>query len=373
VNPGPGARLVLTILVLLLPACVGGRSRAPSPSSTARSPSPALTVEPIVTVDPGVGRVHSVVTWGHYVGWAAGTDAPPGPGVQPSRVLVHDLDDKTTRVLARTHFPGGTIERIRASKDTVVYVDLAREATAEQPGAPWHLYEVSVSTGRERRLASSATALDEENPPRPSIVWPWVAWLQATDAEGRVAVRSLDLRNGEQRTLVPSSTGVQSSMDDVTASVYYDDDNGTGGRDVFAVPVDGSGPPTRVSASGRAGFPIARNGAVAWQQPPGGDSDSLWHKALPRGPEQQFAATSEGLPAGSNSFPGRGFVVYLGREGLMVGHPSGAVPPVRLDEGGDASIPARWWVEGDRVAWASIRDVGSPEERSTIHLSRVRP
>lgn len=349
---------------LLLPACIGGSSESPRTTTTTARPS--LRVEPIATIDPGRGRVHSVVTWEHYVGWTAGTS---GPDEDPNQVFVHDLATKETRVLARTRFRGGTIPRIRASKDSVVYLDMSRIATDADPRTDWHMYEVSVSTGKERRLASSASDADRQDPPLPSVVWPWVAWFQATESDA--SVQSLDLRNGRHQTLVASTSGEQLSMDDVTATVHYDDDNGAGGRDVFAVPADGSGPPKRITTSGKADFAIARNGGVVWQEPPEADSESLWFKAVDAGQAHRFSTASSDWPdAGSNAFPGRGFVVWLLGPKLLVRDVDARLSAVPLQEK-EVSIPARWWVDGVRVAWATLSDVGTAQERSVIHVAAV--
>ena len=329
---------------------------------------PPLHVESLATIDPGRGRVHSVVTWEHYVGWA---DAAEGPDVDPNRVVVHDLDTKQTRVLARTRFPGGTIPRVRAGRDSLVYVDMSRVASDADPETDWHMYEVSVPTGKARLLASSSSPADRADPPLPSLSWPWVAWFQA-GADGSRSVRSLDLRDGEQRELAASTAGGQLSMDDLTATVYYDDDNGSGGRDVFAVPADGSAQPRRVTTSGRADFPIARNGGLAWQEPPNADSDSLWYKAGADGEPRQISVPSDDRPtAGSNPFPGRGFVVWLLGSRLVVRDSTGALPPVSLQER-DVSIPARRWVEGNRVVWATWTGIGTSNEQSTIYVAEVR-
>ena len=368
----------LTVVVLvasLLPACAGSKEARTTTTVTAPSTVPKrdLRVVRIAEVDPGAGRVASVITWDHFVAWVGASTVSSGIEGEPNQVLVHDLETKTTRVVARTGFPKGTINRVRAHRDTLVYVDQQRVTTDSEPGTSWHMYAFSLTTGELRRLASSRSPADENDPARPSIAWPWVAWLQSTgDEEGHVAVRRIHLETGQEKVLVPSTAAGQFSMDDVTGTVFYDDDNGAGGRDVFRVPADGSMGPTKVTSSGKADFPIARNGGLVWQQPPGSDSDSLWYRPLPEGTETKFALSSAGgIPAGTNSFPGRGFVVWSDGKGLNVAYPMEPPrPAVLVQDRTSLSIGARWWVDGQRLVWATVKGYGD-DERSLIHLASV--
>jgi hypothetical protein len=366
------AVLPLAAVVSLLPACSGGREgRAP----TTTTPRPPIRIEAIASVDASPGIVGSVVTWERYVGWTGAAT----PDDEPNQVLVHDLDTRTTRVIARSRFGAeGTIPRFRASRDTVVYVDLDRMASDVNPRTKWRMYSLSVSTGEERLLGSSTSVAEEEDPSRPSVAWPWVVWFQATgNAHGDVMVRSFDLRDGRYRTLVPATFAGQLSIDDTTGTVYYDTDNGSGGRDVFAVPADGSGAPRRVTTSGLADFPIARNGGLVWQHPPGADSESLWYQPVTGGRPQRFSQRSEQHHAGSNAFPGRGFVVWSGLDGLMAGDFDGGravvVQPRRQGKGNVTGLDTspRWWVEGNRVAWAMRRGF-TRDSQSTVHVAVVR-
>jgi hypothetical protein len=316
-----------------------------------------------------------VVTWEHWVVWVGAAK----PGDDTNQVLVHDLDTKVTRVVARTRFGAeGTIPRVRAGRDTVVYVDLDRIASDDNPRTKWHMYALSLSTGEERLLGSSTNRAEEEDPSRPSVAWPWVVWFQATgDEHGNVSVRSYDLRDGRYRTLVDATFAGQLSIDDTTGLVHYDTDNGSGGRDVYAVPADGSAPPKRMTTSGLADFPIARNGGLVWQQPPNGDSDSLWYKPVRGGKPQQFSKRSKDSDAGNNAFPGRGFVLWSGGSQLTITDPSGGKPSVVLQARGSLrdlvhlDTGARWWVEGDRVAWAMMDGYGR-EAQSTVHVVVIR-
>ncbi len=328
---------------------------------------PSLRVDTVATIDAGGGRAHSLVTWGRYVAWTAGA---AGPDEDPNEILVHDLDSKQTRVVARTRFPRGTIPRVRGSGESLVFLDMSRVPTDSDAGSDWHMYEVSISTGKQRRLLSSTGKADREDPPIPSIAWPWVVWFRpAGDA---YTLQSLDLREARERTVARSPAGGQLSLDNETLTAYYDDDNGANGRDVFAVPVDGSAPPRRVTTSGKADFPLARNGAVAWQEPPGGRSEALLYKAASTDTVHRVSTPSSTWPeAGRNPFPGRGFVVWLMGSQLLVRAASGQSPPTVLEER-HASIPARWWVEADRVAWATLTGVGTANERSVIHVAHVR-
>jgi hypothetical protein len=323
------------------------------------------------------GLIGSVVTWDHFVGWTGAAK----PGDDPNQVLVHDLDTMTTRVVARTRFPReGTIPRFRASRDTVVYVDLDRVGSDDNPRTKWRMYALSLSTGEERLLANSTNQAEEEDPSRPSVAWPWVVWFQATgDEQGNVSVRSYDLRDGRYRTLVEATPAGQLSIDDTTALVHYDTDNETGGRDVYAVPADGSVPPRRVTTSGLADAPIARNGGLAWQvqqQPPYADAESLWYQPVAGGKPQRFTHATDGLPAGDNVFPGRGFVVSGQLSNLMVADPYGGRPQVALfafkgiHDLVHLDTAARWWVEGDRVVWATMNGYGR-EAQSTVHVAVI--
>lgn len=367
------AFVAIATVLSLLPACTGSRD---VPPTTTTMPKPPIRIERLTAVEAPPGLLYSVVTWEHYVGWTGAAR----PGDEPNQVLVHDLDTKATRVVARSRFGGdGTIPRFRASKDMVVYVDLDRMASDDDPRTKWRMYAISLSTGEEHLLGSSTNQADEEDPSRPSVAWPWVVWFQATgDEHGNVSVRSYDLRDGRYRTLVEATLAGQLSIDDTTETVYYDTDNGSGGRDVYAVPADGSAEARRVTTSGLAAFPIARNGGLVWQQPPNADSDSLWYKPVNGGRPRRFSKRSKDYHAGDNAFPGRGFVLWYGASELTVADPSGGRSPVVLQARGGMrglvhlNTSARWWVEGDRVAWATQDGYGR-EAQSTVHVAVIHP
>jgi len=241
------------------------------------------------------------------------------------------------------------------------------------------MYALSLSTGEERLLDSSTSPAEEENSPAPSIAWPWVAWYQATDDDyGNAPIRVFDLRDGSSRTVAAVPTAGPLSLEDTTGTVYYEADNGSGGRDVYAVPADGSVPPRRVTTSGLAASPMARNGGVVWRQPLYSDADSLWYEPVTGGKPQQFSKRSEQYGAGDGAFPGRDFVVWSGLEGLMVADPAGGRPAVVLQkrsQGGKDDLvildtAADWWAEGDRVAWVTRNGYG-PEAQSTVHVAVI--
>lgn len=363
-------RALCCIASLLLPACAGSRSATSPTTTSVAPPTPAVAthVEPLAAVDAGRVRAHSVVVWEHYLGWTAA----PSAHADPDRVFVHDLHTDTTRVVARTSYPGGTIPRLRASKDSIVYLDMSRVATPDDGATNWRLYEVSVKSGKIRQLLASATRAERVDPPLPSVSWPWVAWLHPTEKD--LSVQSLDLRDGSRRTLVPSTSGSQLSFDDVSGTIFYDDDNGAGGRDLFRLAPDGSQPAVQVTSSGAVDFPIARNGGVVWQEPVGSSSDSLWY--LPTAgtvtSPTRFSTPDEvDAPlAGTNGFPGRGFVVWLVGDRLLARDAEARSRPASLQER-DVSIPARWWVDADRVAWATLTGIGTATEKSVVHLAKI--
>jgi hypothetical protein len=310
--------------------------------------------------------VYSITTWDHYVAWAGGDSEASNP----NRIALYDLDTRITRVIARSSWNTGEIDWVRGSRGTIVYTELARIPSDEDPNVPWRVFAVDISTGRKRQIAASKRPSDEILQPFPSIEWPWIVDISppSKPSTETADIVSYDLRDGRRLVLVPSGHPGSVTIDH--GLVFYGEITG-GQQDLFVVPVDGSGKPRRLTTSGRVALPKAANGGVTWQEPPQGDPDSLWYMPTnPLGSPIQFAQ------GGSNAFPGQGFVLWYTVDGrLVASDPLDAREPTVLDSpdqttGSIPSLPAKWWTFGDRAAWVS--DIIGDLPTATIHIGLLR-
>lgn len=361
--------VVIVSVLFLLPACTGSRNSAGSSSRTTvpRVPSAEYSISSVAEITPDIGWVESLATWDHFVAWVGQSAESHARQWEPDQVVLHDLRSRRTHIVARTRFPNGTIRRVRGNGDTLVFVDQASVTTAERPTTAWELYAFSISTGQARLLAASKSARDQAVTPLPNIVEPWVVWYRANDSEVEsVAIVAVNLHTAGFVTIVQSANVGQLTIEESSLEVYYDDDNESGGRDIYRVSLQNDRVVSRVTTQGDVGFPVARNAAVVWQRIGTAGSYSLWYKPV------SGEALSVNDDAGvTNAVPGDGFVIWAdGASNLVVGDPLGQRTVKQVAESSELDTAARWAVSDRRIVWSTVKGYGQ-EQQSAIHVAEV--
>lgn len=320
-----------------------------------RDGSAALRIETITTLDVGTVNVFSVVVSDGRTAWTAG-DARGG---LPHKVML--LEGQQARELARTQYETGHISRVRLSGRWAVFVDAASDT------GPWQLLALDVGNGERVVVAQSATA-DGPPPPAPSVDGDVVVWGEiGTGAAGRHRIVAHDLVAGTARVLA------EARAEQLAAGgrkAYFDDDS-EAGRDVYAVPLDGSTPPTQVSHSGQAAQPAASAHGVAWVEPPAGDSTAIV-VSRPRHGQETLATGRVGSPAGHNPRVCDGFGLWDPLDGLYARPFGNGAEPLLVAPKSTLNGTARWWCDGTRIAWATFVDETGLSSGVVVHVARVR-
>jgi hypothetical protein len=173
---------------------------------------------------------------------------------------------------------------------------------------------------------------------------------------------SYNLANGMQRILVHQTRASSVTVDG--PFVYYDGNPQPGQVDVYRVRADASGPPERLTTTGRVALPFARNGAITWQEPQQGPAQSEWIMPIePIGMPRMLDTSHAG-----NARPGNGFAIWLSDDGSSLMGEARAGPRFVIGAQ-NLSISARWAVSGNEVAWATsgLKDLSA----TTIHVGTV--
>lgn len=267
------------------------------------------------------------------------------------------------------------------SRDTVVYTEITSLSTNDgsDSGADWRIRTVDMRTGARRTVAERSPDAPAQRRlvPQPHVEWPWVAWLQATEAEGAVGggrgqVWTMDLRSSERRMLVdrdarPVLVGVTGGMVVYDAVTAEDDDPAS--RDLFIVDPR-TGERRRLTTEGGVREFTAANGWVAWQRTPGPD----------RGPETWVAPVDGSRPAVrlgmiEEAIPGNGFVL-ADRDANLVAFDLQRVDadPLPLHDKASAWRDRQllWDADDAIVVWATAEfPFGSPPLRRHLHIARL--
>lgn len=293
--------------------------------------------------------------------------------VDHRRVIVCNLETGLTATVAEAT-PGGSIDYVVGSGDVVLFSRSLRVpflGSKSTAWTDWTVEAVDLLTGRSwvlDRTKSGEKSPETEfgNLPFPEIEWPWAMWQHAKD-EKDAEVWAFDFRSGRREVIAALPNGGRTNMSD--GLVVYDnivrDDYME--RDLFAVPVDGSRPPRRLTSMGVGTWPLIGDGRVVW------DSDGTMESAGNR-ETWMFPLAGRDAPVrlgtGSGPRPGDDFILVSVGESLRIYDPARpGEASVEFASEAELGAVGVGLVSGDLVLWGG-GDRG-PGMLRQLHLSRV--
>ena len=302
----------------------------------------------------GDGSLGYVRLWERHVGFTP----------QHNSIAVCNLGTgRATRVAAVEGTGPASLDWMDGSDDVVVYSKLASvpDLSSPDPKAEWTIELFDLRTRKTRRIAQSAGRGGPETNfsvlPKPVVDGRSVAWVGVPGPPDRGGdIVTHDVSTGTRRAVAsgvfPGTVGLWDGL------VVYDDVSDRG-RDIFVVPVDGSGPPRRVTTTGTVTFPTFANGWAAWQEviearrktSEGNyrvDIDPVWAVSLTGGEPIRFER-------GQYPVAGDGFVLtHVANRGLVaydIARPTDEPLLVAPDDTVDSA--SRWDVEGAVAVWTA--------------------
>lgn len=348
------------MVIALLAGCTGSGSEdaEPDPASSASTSTStsstttvaSATVEVVATIAVEPAVTLNLTTWDGRVAWGAGPDAE-----HIDRVDVWDETTGIVTTVARSTSPTGSTDWVRGDRDTIVFTDLARQASDDDPLTPWTIRTVDLVTGASKTIATSTPA-EELGAPFPVIAWPWVVWIASDDTTSSVVAHNVD--TDERRVLVAdvAAVAVDIDGDDVAYSVQ----DAGGGRDVFVVGLDG-GAPQQVTTTGLVQLFSFGDGMLSWTEEVDGVR-AVW--AAEQGGGWRPALVSE--TSAGNAVSGDGFVAWFAEDLTVSVAAADGGPALRMDTG-PARVSARLDASGERLVWAT----NDRPERNLITVAEI--
>lgn len=337
------------------------------PQEVSQRPASA---ERLADVPVTSGQLLDLTIWDHYLAYVEDLD----------RVVVCDLrTGRSTVVVDKVEGSWATFRAPDGSKDVVVYT-VSGSPTGTGPvwrDRSWTIEAVDLGTGGRRRIAGGHS---DNLPPEAAVDWPWVAWAEPAGERSSV-VRTLDLRTGRRRTVVPAAHASR-RPDDVQVAdglLVFAEVDGTRARDLFTVPADGSSPPRRLTSQGHVVNHLLGDGRLVWRNAPSSLLVETWTMVVGREKEPTQVALDL-----LTAIPGSDFLAVLEsfltareiRQDLPLAvvdlvHPGS--PPVPLFDGTMETVDPKteWDVSGDLVAWATFEPDLEVTPRRHLHIARV--
>jgi hypothetical protein len=303
-------------------------------------------------------QVHSLWVWGtgRFVAWTEGPSQTP-------MIVLYDRISGQTRTVLRGATASTNLYPVRGEGSTMVVLEEPSVPNDALPTTTWQIVTVDATTGRVALVRKSPRPTPGEIVPYPEFDGRWIVWEEPQgDTADTTDLMSFDTRTGRTVTLanhVPyAGPSVQNGV------VYYRQER-AGSADIFRVAADGSKPAVQLTHTGVVGGIVARNGGLAWNQPPTGDKRSIWY--LPDGGATPVELASQG----DRGFPGRGFVVYAlppdNGQLLAVSTSRAGGDPLTLSDSFPGNF-AGWSVDGNVVVWAEPQPGG---QSTVIHVAQV--
>jgi hypothetical protein len=361
-------RAVLSLMapVLLTTAC----GSAPAPLPVRATPTPVslesptaggrLHVQPLTTITR-TQQVQSLWVWGsgRFIAWAEGPSNAPV-------IVLYDRTTGQTRTLLRGS-PTANFFPVRGEGNTVVTLEEAVMPNDAQTQTAWKIETVDVATGHVAVVRQSARPTSGMVLPYPQFDGRWIVWDEAQgDTVETTALMSYDVQTGRTFTLATKVPYAGPSVRD--GVVYYREQQPSGAADIYRIAADGSTPAVQLTRNGMVGGVVARNGGLAWNQPPTGDARSLWYMPYGAGTPTKVVAQ------GDEAFPGDGFIVFAVPPdyGQLLAAPAAQAPASSVVI--DATPPsqlARWCVDEGIVVWAERHASGSSPS-TLIRVAQVQ-
>jgi hypothetical protein len=248
--------LAVAALVATAGCSVGHRAPAATPStptqptesarSTSRAPGP-VRVRPVGVIAVPHSEIGPLALNGHTVVFPFTESGGP----DSDSVKLFDADTHIERVVAHTAYPQGLINWAAGSGDWVAWVDQSRRQSDSEPDVLWRVHALDTRTGRQLLLASNEKRPD---PFVPQVhgTGDWFYWTQAEpNRTAREQIwtpswarpRSL-LRHTE---MTPGSESVVAEQLVYLGPAAARHGAHTVGGDCWAVPLDRTGAPARLT------------------------------------------------------------------------------------------------------------------------------
>jgi hypothetical protein len=240
--------------------------------------------------------LQSLSAWGgRFIAWTEGPSNAPA-------IILYDRTNGQTRTLLHGSTASVNFFAVRGEGNMVVALEEPSMPDDSRPNTTWRIIAVDVSTGNVTVVRKSPRPTPGLIVPPPEFDGRWIVWEEPQgDTVETTNLMSFDTQSGHTFTL---ATKVPYAGPSVLDGVMYYRQQRPDSTDMFRVPVDGSAPAVQVTHTGVVGGLVARNGGLAWNQPPTGNASSVWY--MPAGATTPLEIASQG----DEAFPGRGFVVY---------------------------------------------------------------
>lgn len=339
------------------PCASEGRTSAPNPG----------TVNSIGLFKAANRHIRSLALWGSRVAYLSG-------GLRT--VVVCDLRAGKASVVAEAP-RNSQFGSVVGDGDTIVWTVFRPKGTGSTlsaQGEPWSIYARDLEKAETTQIASGEPRGGHYVSPSPEIDWPYVAWLDlpaTADLETRgPELVVYDLRTASRRIVAsgnfPGSGGITDGR------IYFDAKTESGGRDLYAAPVDGSSPPVRLTNEGTVIAPRVGNGWITWLRFPATRDLNVPLGDVPVMALKAGSTTSTTVGSGKAALPGAGYVLIHSVEaaGLQVAWINGEKPPTVLATQ-EFELGAGWAADENRIAWMSVDDPLGKRAPAFLNLGHV--
>jgi hypothetical protein len=353
----------LVLAMALLTSC----TVADEPHS--RSERPPRSAPASSSAGPVVERTASVETGSDYVGSLTFADdtAVFGFAADPAldyadSVGVWGTSQSEIRAVATTEYPNGTVSGIAFDGESIVFVDISRQASTDSGDLlAWKVRRIGVDGGGATVLATS--------PPQGSVTAPivkagdgrfmWTTWEDPDDPFAGRRVHEWQTGNDEPR-IVARGIWLNDSAIPVPGGFLYSETDradrwpsGMSRTDLYLRRTDGSTKPVNLSASGLVlEYAVTQDGVVWTETHPrtrttGTRSDPFKTWARPLESSGRTTLLARGYTSG-NLAGGDAWVAWWSSRLDVEVSPNSEASPVQLDTT-RTFVPARPAADGDSL------------------------
>lgn len=377
-------------LILLTAGCTGETASRIQPSGPTRSPSvtPGRVSTTTTTVPTPTARVRwavektiplprqadvaNIALFGHYLAW----DSNRVEGVVPTTLYVEDLATDKIRMVAHTEWAQGDLSWQVGTGDYVVWLDDSAEPTDEEPNTLWRMWAENLVTGRRWLLAKNS-GVPLGSGPLPEANDGRVLWLRP-DQDGRTRdIVLYDLSTDTETVPVRHVLAFNAYVS--AGRIIYDDDDPphqAGAnlksppktREVYSIPLHG-GAATDIGGNRNAHSPQVWGSYATWGEPKYGDQHSIWSAPVDGSAPARIAYRGTNV----QQAPGADFIAFWTEgNGLYVTALNGTTRGTDVQARGEQEyVPAHFSPQGHRLAFATVRNFGQPDELITLHVDRI--
>jgi hypothetical protein len=351
------------LVAALFAGCTAAERPDPQPTSS-EQPAPASR-----SAGPVVDRTASIETGSDYIGSLTYADdtAVFGFAANPAlnyadSVGIWETSQNEVRTVATTEYPVGTVSGIAFDGESIVFVDISRQASTESGDLlAWKVRRIGVDGSGAQVLATS--------PPQGSVTAPIVkagdgrfAWTTWEDPEDPLAGRRVyEWQVGDDKPrIVARGIWLNDSAIPVDGGFVYTETDrsnrwpsGMYRTDLYLRRTDGSTKPVNISTSGLVlEYSVTQDGVVWTETHPktrttGTRSDPFKVYARPLEGGDQVTQLATGYMSG-NLAGGDGWVAWWSSLLDLTVSPDSVASPVELDTS-RTFVPARPAADGDSL------------------------